>query len=207
MSDPEGLIRYFNKKQQQIMKPWQAIVIAEIIGDKITEKLPTPPVTKPPIIEVPTPPTEVAKPPITEEILKKLKLEIPKIEVPKVEIPTPYSILKDRKDYTIHTTGDWQFSIKGIGTLTEFTIIASSDNFNVQLKWDGIPDNLLNDSYTGYSSYSLNVDELMAFEDNGSYVFGIRNISFLESLSLKVTVDEDITFDKIRLKVDMIKEV
>jgi len=139
------------------------------------------------------------------QIAKHIKQYLKRIVIPeelKLKFPHPFSVIDNKRNYTV--TGSYGFSVKGIGTLTEMSLLSPSSDFDIKIVWDGFE---FKDSFTGFSAFSLYIDELMAFDRHGRYIFGFKNLSFLTSFSLRIFVPEAITFEKIYIKADMLKMV
>jgi hypothetical protein len=121
-----------------------------------------------------------------------------KVEVkPVVEVkPTPSHVV-DRRNIVVEGEEIIVHRL-GYGVLQEFMAKAEDPGFQILVEKDG--DLVVYGSYSHYAEISQQVEEIDAFEVNGTYVFKVNDIEFAESLTVKVTTTKPVRFQAIFAK-------
>ena len=181
--DFEGLIQYFQRRPK--VKAWHIVILAELIGDRIGEKLvELKPPEVPPILRVPPiPPPEI---PV---------LEIPKIPVPPKPVTRTIDWKEKRAEFELSL-----FDVKVGGTLQELMLKSPSKNYSIALVTDGSLK--LQKTFEEMEVVGQYLDTIAAFEKNGEYILHLKDYSWLESAYSVISVKEPIVFSNVFIKWD-----
>ena len=97
---------------------------------------------------------------------------------------------------------DTAISEDGSGKLIELVVISDSREYSVSITIDNAT--VMDGSFDWYQSVSQYTDWIDAFEDNGSFVLRITDLSFSSSIkiSLKITSQGSIKFREIIAKIE-----
>lgn len=145
---------------------------------------------------------------IIAERLKELpKVELPKVEIPRVELPKEVPKFPLPKSFTIDLKNLFvskSYSIVDVnkpGTLKEFVVISPSNKFSVLVLVDGAI--MFNRTFNELAEISRQMESIVAFEDDGTYIIGLYDLSWLKEFKLKISVEEPITFKTILALYDL----
>jgi hypothetical protein len=165
----EALLEYFRGKP---LKTWHIVLIADIISEKLAGKILIPPS----VIKPPTQPT--------------VKIETPKT----LEPPKPQTQFIDLSNMSV--SGSYELlNLIGRGTLNELAIVSPSRKFGIQIFSDNLT-RIFKD-FDELEQISQYVESIDAFEDNGSYILSVKDISWIDSFRLLLIAYEPIEFKRI----------
>jgi len=112
---------------------------------------------------------------------------------------------KPRETRVIRITdavSDTAISEDGSGKLIELVVISDSREYSVSIAIDNAT--VIDGSFEWYQSVSQYMDWIDAFEDNGSFVLRVTDLSFSSNLkiSLKITSQGNVRFREIIAKIE-----
>jgi len=127
-----------------------------------------------------------------------------KVEVSVTPAPATSSIVVRKANVSIPCTLIEEY---GRGCLKELVIRSANKNYLLRVYADGLE--LYSNGFTWFQEISPTVEEIDAFEDNGTYVLRLSDIHFAKSL--KVVAEPAITIlsasklDEVFCKIDLAK--
>ena len=140
---------------------------------------------------------------ISAKLPRKLVLEVPEGKPPVIEVhpvvqtkPTP-SFVVDMRGVDIEGT-KVLVDEKGYGKIQELLVVATDTDFSVKVRKDD--EWILTRSYTEYEEISQYLEEVDAFESNGTYIVKINDIEFERNIRVEVVTESEVHFDLLFVK-------
>ena len=139
---------------------------------------------------------------IGRELVNHLKVpDYKNKETPSVRIPgAKKTDIILREDFKVNKSHE-VFDIKGSGVIDEISIKSSSD-FKVKLDMD--KRSIYDDFVSDLIDISEDVDNIVAVQRDGKYIFGIEDMYFTSDARLILSVSGTVTFDLIFVKYEVI---